>query len=245
MPPARALRPWARDLRRAMPPTRSRPSAPVAPIPASRMRRTSPGSLRAVLSGRRAAGLIDSYDVERCAAADENIGHSTRSTDFIAPRSPQERRFRDAALALARHTGFAKRLVNSGRLSAPSSPTRRPFRPRTSSRGPARRDWRARAGCAAARPAAGRPGSSTRSAARRRSSTSRTGQALPCAFDFRTLVVGGDLADADGFFGKRFDASPGGTYLVRPDQHLAARWRRADAALIGQAWQRMCGHETR
>ena len=76
--------------------------------------------LALVLSGEAPASLIDSYDLERSAAADENIGHSTRSTDFIAPRSAQELRFRDAALALAGETGFAKRMVNSGRLSVAS-----------------------------------------------------------------------------------------------------------------------------
>ena len=61
-----------------------------------------------MLRGEAPASLIDSYDLERSAAADENIGHSTRSTDFIAPRSAQELRFRDAALALARETDFAQ-----------------------------------------------------------------------------------------------------------------------------------------
>jgi 3-(3-hydroxy-phenyl)propionate hydroxylase len=40
--------------------------------------------LAAVLRGEAPATLIDSYDRERVQAADENIGHSTRSTDFIA-----------------------------------------------------------------------------------------------------------------------------------------------------------------
>src|SRR3712207_7165054 len=70
-----------------------------------------------VIKGEAPESLIESYDFERSAAADENIGHSTRSTDFIAPRSAQELRFRDAALTLARHAAFAKRMVNSRRLS--------------------------------------------------------------------------------------------------------------------------------
>src|SRR5918998_3318961 len=77
--------------------------------------------LALVVNGEAPAGLIDTYELERSAAADENIGHSTRSTDLIAPRSAQERRLRDAALALARHAPFAKRMVNSGRLSTPST----------------------------------------------------------------------------------------------------------------------------
>ncbi len=35
-----------------------------------------------------------------------------------------------------------------------------------------------------------------------------------------------------------FDAAPGAVYLVRPDQHLCARWRRFDAAAVARAYQR-------
>ena len=77
--------------------------------------------LALVVKGEASESLLDTYDLERSAAADENIGHSTRSTDFIAPRSAQELRFRDATLSLARHAPFAKRMVNSGRLSMPST----------------------------------------------------------------------------------------------------------------------------
>ncbi len=57
--------------------------------------------LAAVLKGDGGSALIASYDVERIQAADENIGHSTRSTDFMSPHSSAERRLRDAVLALA------------------------------------------------------------------------------------------------------------------------------------------------
>ena len=45
--------------------------------------------------------LLDSYDEERIPAADENLLHTTRSTDFIAPKSAASRAFRDGVLALA------------------------------------------------------------------------------------------------------------------------------------------------
>ena len=60
------------------------------------------------------------YDAERTSAADENIRHSTRSTDFITPKSAVSRTFRDAVLALAKNHPFARSLVNSGRLSVPA-----------------------------------------------------------------------------------------------------------------------------
>ncbi|KAF0125974.1 MAG: 3-(3-hydroxy-phenyl)propionate hydroxylase, partial [Xanthobacteraceae bacterium] len=77
--------------------------------------------LTLVLAGEAGPGLLATYDLERGAAADENILNSTRATDFIAPASPGERRLRDAALALAATAPFARRLVNSGRLSVPST----------------------------------------------------------------------------------------------------------------------------
>ena len=47
--------------------------------------------LAAVIKGEASAALIASYESERMQAADENIAHSTRSTDFIAPHSAAER----------------------------------------------------------------------------------------------------------------------------------------------------------
>src|ERR1700736_934708 len=76
--------------------------------------------LAMVLRGDAPAALLVSYEIERGAAANENILMSTRSTDFIAPHSRQERRLRSAVLRLAGETEFAKRMVNSGRLSVPS-----------------------------------------------------------------------------------------------------------------------------
>ena len=77
--------------------------------------------LKLVHEGLAPDSLLDTYDDERVYAADENILNSTRSTDFITPKSPASRRFRDAALDLAGRFAFARPLVNSGRLSQPST----------------------------------------------------------------------------------------------------------------------------
>ena len=73
-----------------------------------------------VLRGIAPEKLLDSYHEERAAAADENLLHTTRSTDFIAPKNEMSRIFRDGALALAETEPFARRLINSGRLSTPT-----------------------------------------------------------------------------------------------------------------------------
>jgi 3-(3-hydroxy-phenyl)propionate hydroxylase len=74
-----------------------------------------------VLRGLAPEALVDSYDAERRQAADENLLNTTRSTDFIAPKSAISRAFRDGTLALAAQEPFARSLVNSGRLSVATS----------------------------------------------------------------------------------------------------------------------------
>ncbi len=75
--------------------------------------------LKLVIDGRAPESLLDSYDFERIQGADENILNSTRSTDFITPKSEMSRLLRDAVLDLSERYDFARPLVNSGRLSVP------------------------------------------------------------------------------------------------------------------------------
>jgi 3-(3-hydroxy-phenyl)propionate hydroxylase len=75
--------------------------------------------LAMVLNGSAPDSLLDSYSTERVQAADENILNSTRATDFITPKSEISKIFRNAVLDLAEAVAFARPLVNSGRLSVP------------------------------------------------------------------------------------------------------------------------------
>ena len=77
--------------------------------------------LAAALGGAAPEALIETYHDERAHAADENIRHSTRATNFMTPKSPVEALFRAEALRLAHEQPFARRLINSGRLSTPCS----------------------------------------------------------------------------------------------------------------------------
>jgi 3-(3-hydroxy-phenyl)propionate hydroxylase len=52
------------------------------------------------------------------------------------------------------------------------------------------------------------------------------------------LEEGKDLIDVKGLLKTRFDGRPGTVYLIRPDQHVAARWRQFDVKAIQQAIQR-------
>ncbi len=75
--------------------------------------------LAAVLHGDAPLSLIATYDAERSFASSENILNSTRATNFMTPKSPIEALFRDEVLSLAAKHPFARKLINSGRLSQP------------------------------------------------------------------------------------------------------------------------------
>ena len=67
---------------------------------------------------RRAAGQLRQPTAS--ARPTKTCCNSTRSTDFITPKSAVSRDFRNAVLTLARQHAFARALVNSGRLSVPA-----------------------------------------------------------------------------------------------------------------------------
>ncbi len=77
--------------------------------------------LGAVLKGEAGAELIETYHEERSHGSAENILNSSRSTNFMTPKTPIEALFRAEALRLASDQPFAQKLLNSGRLSVPCS----------------------------------------------------------------------------------------------------------------------------
>jgi 3-(3-hydroxy-phenyl)propionate hydroxylase len=189
-----------------------------------------------VLRGTAPRALLDSYGPEREYAADENILNSTRATDFITPKSPISRLFRDAALDLARGHAFARRIVNSGRLSVPATLRE------TSLNTPDRDSFTGLMVPGAPAVDAPLPGG---------------GWLLRqlAGNGFAALVFGSDAAavtagstglvpvqvlhlPAEGVVAQRYDAQPGTVYLLRPDQHVCARWREPSAANVAAALTR-------
>ena len=83
--------------------------------------------LAAVLQEEASPDLIASYNAERQLACRENILNSSRATNFMTPKTPVEALFRDEVLYLARSHGFARKLINSGRLSQPCALVQSPL----------------------------------------------------------------------------------------------------------------------
>ncbi|WP_316160633.1 FAD-dependent oxidoreductase [Bradyrhizobium sp. SZCCHNRI20481] len=201
--------------------------------------------LALVLRGEAPESLIDSYHEERAFAADDNILNSTRATDFITPKTQASRLYRDAVLDLAQNHSFARPLVNSGRLSTPTPYVASLLN--TPDGGSV--------------PGAMTPG--TNAADAPVTIVGQPGWLLNClgsgftvvTFDnavtaeqlsidgitARVIVVGRDIADAKGLLAARYGASPGTTYLFRPDQYVTARWPQFDENAITEAVRRACG----
>lgn len=196
--------------------------------------------LALVLKGKAPMALLDSYDSERVQAADENILNSTRSTDFITPKSKTSRLFRDAVLDLSEDYAFARPLVNSGRLSLPAT------HDGSILNGP---------DCADLPPAV-RPGAPAVDAPLEESW-------LLDRLDsrFHLLGIDSDLPDSleiDGIpvdcLSVKTDALPSpalrarylgdaasAVYLLRPDQHVVARWPSYQEAEVFAAFNRAIG----
>ena len=191
--------------------------------------------LRLVLQGAAPDRLLDSYDHERVDAADENILNSTRSTDFITPKSDVSRTFRDAVLGLAADHPFARKLVNSGRLSVPSTLASSSLNtPDVDAFDGAMVPG---ATCVDAPVLSrGRPAwllDHLREDFTLMVFADAAVEGVDCdGIPLRIVVVstGSDvtdvLGDCEGLVARRYDATPGTAYLIRPDQHVCARWRR-------------------
>jgi 3-(3-hydroxy-phenyl)propionate hydroxylase len=216
--------------------------------------------LKLVMEGKAPERLLDTYSEERVFAAEENILNSTRSTDFITPKSRVSRTFRDAVLLLAEKHPFARRLVNSGRLSVPAilvssslnTPDADGFTGAMVPGAPAadapvrvndQADWLLNhlGGSFTGLYFAGTEGELPAATVAAFEQLSRA--TIPVAV--RVVTAPGSalhlpagltrLEDGGGLAASRYDARPGSFYLLRPDQHVCARWRRFDPQRVRHA----------
>lgn len=204
--------------------------------------------LAAILNGAAPAALLETYNAERIHGADENILNSARTTSFMTPKTTNETVFRQAVLDLAGDLPFARRLVNSGRLSQPCSLE----------------------GFALQTPADDGPGLTPGVSCPDAPVTGAAPGANDDGWllkhlggDFRVLTLSADddapatdrlpevrvarnrngrettLVDRTGQAFERYGS--GLSYLIRPDQHIAARFAPGDNAALDAALARATG----
>jgi 3-(3-hydroxy-phenyl)propionate hydroxylase len=196
-----------------------------------------------VIKGLAPDALLDTYSSERVHGADENILNSTRATDFLTPKSEISKVFRNAVLELAQHHAFARPLVNSGRLSVPCVYDGLPLN------GPDQ----------AGMPARTRPGAPCVDAPLQEGFllSKLTGVFTILAINtdvpqvteiegipvqILVLKTGEDdpaHALAERYLGEAQQA----VYLIRPDQHVGARWESVDMDALTAALRKIIGKE--
>lgn len=211
--------------------------------------------LAAVIHGQAGDALLDSYTAERRPIALQNTADSSKATEFITPKSSHSLALHDAVLNLAKVAPFAQRYVNTGRFAvwpvldaSPLSiadndtftPGARPGTPVLDS------------------PLETADGRSTwltdhvgddfviaiygaeRSAG---ADADKSSERLSAVFPTRLIRIvpageaahAGFLLDSSGEFARIYDATPGTTYVFRPDQHVLGRWRAFDARAVAAA----------
>ncbi len=185
-----------------------------------------------VIKGLAPDALLDSYSTERVFGADENVLNSTRATDFLTPKSEISKVFRNAVLDLAREHSFARPLVNSGRLSIPCVYDDMPLNGPDALDGPAR--TRVGTSCADVPLDDGfllqrLPGCFTLLTIN--AEAQDVGEVEGVPLHVVTLTTGAN--DPSGALKDRYlGEAPAAVYLIRPDQHVAARWKQYDPLAV-------------
>jgi len=198
--------------------------------------------------------LLETYNTERQHGAEENILNSTRATDFITPKNAISRVFRDETLRLAEHYAFARSLVNSGRLSLPC-------------------DYQSSAIISADNFSAGiKPGYVCQDApiainGKADWLLSQLGNRFVLLInsddsppellqnlneiatdldilELTTSKIGDNtLHDCQGLVAERYQLEPGQSYLIRPDQYVAARFQQTTVGDVSTALHKALGFE--
>jgi 3-(3-hydroxy-phenyl)propionate hydroxylase len=194
-----------------------------------------------VIGGKAPATLLDTYSDERLQAFHINAESAKRSTEFMSPPSRGFDLFREAALSLAQEHRDIANLINPRQTQAVT------YRDSAlSSKSDVFAGGPEPGAVLVDLPLADGPA---------RFLIDSLGTGFTCLVFSRsgavldTLEAFAGSADppvkvvqvADPRVAAAYDATEGAVYLVRPDGHVAGRWRRPDRATLQSALARACG----
>ena len=202
--------------------------------------------LAAVVQGGPEA-LLDSYSAERVQAFHANAESARRSTEFMSPPSRGFDVLREAVLSLAaEHRGIAE-LINPRQTAAVAYAA-------SSLSTPDADVWQGgpRPGEVLPEVPVGGPVGHVTEAVGPGFVLLHFGAppawAEPEVLQLRPVLADADgrwpqaLLDAGGRLTREFDAIEGSAYLLRPDGHVAARWKKYNAGALQAALRRAQGH---
>lgn len=212
--------------------------------------------LALTIKGLAGSKLLNSYTEERVSAAREIISEAGKSTRFMAPPTPGHRLVRDAVLSLSLTQEFVRPLYH-WRTSRPHDYAESVLNSQTDD------NDRFRAGPRNGAPlfniklaendylfdhlsacfyllyftdSTSIPGDLQAQAQAIRSSGVPF-QIIAVAQNAQTSISGADqlIEDTSGHIGSKYGITLNGAYLVRPDQHICARWQQLSAEQLHTA----------
>jgi 3-(3-hydroxy-phenyl)propionate hydroxylase len=215
-----------------------------------------------VVKGWSGDELLASYSSECVAAAREICAEAGKSTRFMTPPSKGFRLMRDAVLSLALSEDFVKDLLH-WRTSRPHEYRCSPLNGLEAELaggvaiGQAMRNVRLGEDDYLFDRLGARPGFCVLAFAGADGLTPQLEEILAATgrlpFPVIRAAIGSRhervpqdraevaIADEAGNVARKYAAEPGTVYVLRPDRHVCARWRRADAARVCQALRRAAG----
>jgi 3-(3-hydroxy-phenyl)propionate hydroxylase len=217
--------------------------------------------LALVLLGEADERLLDSYSPERRGATLDVFANATKSTRFMTPPTRGWRLAREAALSLSLKHEFPRGLANPRQMQ-PYTYSGSPLTPF------AGRDAEFAGGpvCGSAAPnaklgdgsylldragngmtailfCAGEPTSEQALLIEQLGRIDKRFVSIVVSSESNTAAAN-SIADADGEIARLFAATPGTLYLLRPDLHIAGRWKTAVPAEIVKTTGLCLGSET-
>src|SRR4029079_7554626 len=218
--------------------------------------------LASVLNGEADEKLLDSYSPERRGAPLDVFANATKSTRFMTPPTRGWRLAREAALSLSLKHAFPRGLANPRQMQ-PYTYSESPLTPYAERNA----EFAGGVPCGSVAPNArlidgsyllDRAGSGMTAILFCKAQPTREQAALLAQLgriDKRFVPVlvssGGSASDAktsadqDGEIARLFAAAPGTLYLLRPDLHIAGRWKAVVAGEILKTAGLCLGSETR